>query len=226
LGGGKLLFTRCLIEALEGENSSKDAAYVTYQRLTEYLSREVESRVRERHGKSQTPIINAKDATVFNICRNSRFKPPSPKVFIISDPKDTIYLKKLKDALNVLVISGQIEQWDIEDIPPFAIIEAALEQKLEKAQFVLGLMSTNFLNSPLCLQLHKKAVLHNKPFTPILLKPCGMKYLKQFEKYINPIPRKNGVSLPLHNWGIEEDDAYLQITDAIFDMTQPKELDI
>jgi hypothetical protein len=216
------IFTNCLIEALEGENSTNDAAYITYNRITEYLSREVVKRTLEQYKQSQTPVVNIVGATVFNVCKNRKFKPPSPKVFIISDPKDNAFLVKLKEELQVLVQQKLIEQWDIEDVPPFAIVEKALEEKLEKAQYVLGLISTNFLNSPICEKLHLKTLRQSKPFTPILLKNCGYKYIPAF-KGLNLLPRKEGITLALDVWGYEVSNAYEQIRDELFNMTQPKE---
>lgn len=223
------VFTLALIEALEGKNTMDNKKYISFNDICQYLIEQVPIRAYAIKKKPQTPVFNLTDFTGFDVCfynsdvySDNSNVPLKPSVFVISDPKDTVYLRKMKDHLNILVNQGFIELSDIEDIPPFAIIEKALEQKLEQAAFVLGLMSINFLNSQLCLNLHQKAVLQNKPFTPILLKPCGMKYLDEFKGYINPIPRKNGISLPLDNWGLEEAEAYMQITDALFEMTQPK----
>ena len=217
------IFTQALIEALHGKNSA-GKEFVSFNRICEYLTEKVPLYVQEllkTNEIKQVPVFNLEKFEGFDVCYNS-YKAPNPKVFIISDPLDNLFLKKMKDYLQVLVQQGYIEQWDIEDIPPFAIVEKALEEKLEKAEFVVGLISKNFINSPICKKLHLKALMQGKTFTPVLAQICGYKYVPELKGY-NPLPRKNGVTFALNAWGEEEADAYMQITDALFEMTQPNE---
>ncbi len=216
------IFTECLVEALEGANS-KNLAFVNYLHIMEYLENQVPQRVYKIHSTKQTPVLNA-HITKFNVCFNNHFKPPSPKILIINDPKDNLYLVKLNDYLQVLKDQKLIASWSFNDIPPFANILENYKQKLQDSDFAIGIITKNFLNSDNCKVLLAEIQQKKYKFIAILAENCGYKYFPNL-KDLKILPINNGESIPVNskNWQNEE-DAYMQIVDEIFEFTQTEKI--
>lgn len=213
------IFTLALIEALEGKNTAGSKPYISFNDICQYLIEQVKIRAFQITSKLQTPVFNLTDFIGFDVCRNS-YIPPKPSVFMISDKQDNNYLEAISNSLKVLETRGLIEKWDISRIPAGAIIKDVLNQQLDKANVVLGLVSTNYLNSDICLNLQNQAILNKKPFIPIILEDC----LYELELDIanrELLPKKQGELVPVSdNLWTPKSAAYTEISRAILRQIQ------
>ena len=193
--------------------SKKEEAFVSFGDLWDYLGKEVDKRARALRGKSQTPVINARDLTHFYLCHNQVESVPAiPKVFILHDPSDNPYTEMLKDQLGGLAKRGKIQHWDPGDILHGSISQA-MDQQLQDSQIIVLLVSADYLSSDDCYDWQQKAAATGKPILPVVVRPC----LYDMDDLIDELdkePKKEGQLIPLSSWD-SQDLAMTQVAHRI-----------
>ncbi len=81
------------------------------------------------------------------------------KIFYSYSHLDVKYLEKLKKSLSILRRQGIIEDWGDRDINAGEDWKKSIDIKLEQAQIVVLLVSTNFLASDYCYDYEMKRAL-------------------------------------------------------------------
>jgi Caspase domain/TIR domain len=215
------IFTSVLIETLEGKNTMDKKKYISFEDICQYLRTEVPIRANELMKKPQTPVFNLTDFTGFDVCFNS-YVPPTPCIFIISDSQDNQYLEAISNSLKVLERRNLIEKWDISRIPSGAIVKDVLNEKIDKSDIILGLISTNYLNSDVCLRLQTRAVADDKTFVPILLEDCLYELEEEITKR-EGLPKKQGQLTAIADdaWS-SQNAAYAEISRGILRLVQSR----
>ncbi|MDZ7876799.1 MAG: TIR domain-containing protein [Saprospiraceae bacterium] len=206
------IFTLALIEALEGKNTAGNKKFVSFNDICQYLIEQVPIRTFQLSKKTQTPIFNLTDFVGFDVCYNS-YIPPKSRVFIISDPQDNAYLESVSNSLKVLETRGLIHKWSISQIPAGAIVKDVLNEKIANSDIILGLVSTNYLNSDTCLTLQTKAILEGKMLIPVILEDCLYVLEKDIESR-ELTPQKSGSLVPVVEW-IPQNAAYTEISRVV-----------
>lgn len=190
------IFTECLLEALNGNNTGKDEPYVSFAEVWSYLDKQVPARA----PRPQQPVIHAENLTGFPLCKNQvEAIPAIPKVFIVHDPADHHYLEELRKQLSVLARRGKIEHWDPTEMMAGSRISETVDHELSDSQLVVLLVSADYLYSDECYELQEKADELGKPILPVIVRDC----LYEDDDLINDLakePLLDGELIPVARW--------------------------
>ena len=141
--------------------------------------------------------------------------PPKPVNFFISySHKDEVFNDELKNHFAGLKNQGLITGWDGREISPGQDWDDEIRKKLEKADIILFLVSSDFMASEYIrdVEIHKAIERHNSghvKIIPVLLRSCDYRSL--------PIARLQVVprgARPINNWE-DKDAAYLNVVEQI-----------
>ncbi len=103
------------------------------------------------------------------------------KLFFSYSHKDEALRDELQTHLEMLKRSGAIETWHDRMIPAGDELDIAIDQKMEEADVILLLVSSDFLASKYCFDVEvKRAMERHEAGTarviPVILRPCDWKH--------------------------------------------------
>jgi WD40 repeat protein len=100
----------------------------------------------------------------------------SVTVFISYSHDDQLQMQGLRDHLTVMEVTGEAEIWTDRQIGPGADWDAEIDERLERADVVLLLLSSDFIASAYCRREMERAVARadhgDAVVIPILLRQC------------------------------------------------------
>src|SRR5262245_42210460 len=129
-------------------------------------------------GPSAPKLVTAEPAAVSALpLTESQPKPPI-QVFFSYAHKDETLRDELSNHLAILKWQGVIDEWHDRQIPAGDEWEEAIDDRINQAQVILLLISSDFLASKYCHQVEMKRALerHDKReavVIPIILRPCS-----------------------------------------------------
>lgn len=137
------------------------------------------------------------------------------QVFISYAHSDEGYLVKLKKHLSSLRLSGLIEDWDDGCIFPGDNWQKEIDSALKKADLVIFLVSSDFLDSYYCYKKEFSAALKlqqkgSLKIVPVILRDCQWQNTP-FAAF-NALPRRGTTPITLFN---NEDTGFREVADGI-----------
>lgn len=139
------------------------------------------------------------------------------KLFYSYSHDDTEYKKKLEKHLTILKRQGLLESWDDTQILPGDVWDMGINENLLKADIILLLISSSFMDSDYINDVELKIALerHQKNearVIPIILRNCFWK-IAPFAK-LQALP---AMAKPVENWK-SPDDAFTDIAKGIYNV--------
>lgn len=143
------------------------------------------------------------------------------RVFISYCHADDSYRRELEKHLKVLKRQNIIDVWSDHCIRPGEELDPAIVAAMERADFFLLLVSTDFIDSDYCIEKEMKHALERhaaKTATviPIIVRPCDWKHTELGRLKVLPTDGKAVIK-----WQIL-DEAFLNITEQLREMLQEK----
>lgn len=126
--------------------------------------------------------------------------------FLMYDNADRDQVAILKKHLSVMSQNGQISLSDMHDLPA-GVLSEQIEAALKKADYVLAMITYNFMFSS--RNLVQKARDEEKIIIPVLLNEAFME-----GTYINELKKLPSTGLPVEKWS-NRDSAYVDIVQQI-----------
>jgi hypothetical protein len=148
------------------------------------------------------------------------------KVFVSYAHEDEPYKQTLQDHLSALRKEGLIEVWHDRILEPGALFDTEIEERLDKADIVLLLVSRAFLASDYCSSKEaSRAVDRAKrgltKVVPVIVKPCdwlpapfGSEETKTPLGRFTALPTDGRPIVDRHHWG-NEDFAFLDVVEGL-----------
>jgi hypothetical protein len=141
------------------------------------------------------------------------------RLFYSYSHKDEHFREKLETHLSILKKNGYIEEWHDRQISAGHEWEEDINLKLEEADIILLLVSSNFLASDYCYDTETIRALekHDEKgavVIPIILTPCLWRESRL--KEIQSLPRDNK---PISTWS-NEDEAWLEVANGVLDIVK------
>ena len=140
-------------------------------------------------------------------------------VFIVYAPEDEVLRKKLEIHLATLQREGAIQPWHSGKIIPGEEWEQHIKQKLEAAQIILLLISSDFIASDACYneQMQQAIQQHRtrkSRVIPVLLRPADWEST-QFRRF-RVLPEN---AMPVTTWS-NQDEAFLSVVKGLRKVTE------
>ncbi len=97
------------------------------------------------------------------------------RLFISYSSKDKVYLSQFTDQLLSLRIEGWVETWDDRELQAGDKWDYVIKEQLEKSDYIILLISANFLNSEYIREIELKEALENsqKRVIPVIVDYCS-----------------------------------------------------
>jgi TIR domain/NB-ARC domain len=135
-------------------------------------------------------------------------------VFFSYAYEDEPLLQKLEMHLSVLKQQGLISTWDARQIVPGTNWAQVIDERLELAEIILLLVSTNFLASDYCYQVEMKRALERHEagqarVIPIIVRPCDWSHAPF--THLQKLPTG---SRPIVRWP-DRDEAWTNVVQGI-----------
>jgi WD40 repeat protein len=125
---------------------------------------------------SQPDMSPARRATSEEPPARPRRSGTSVTVFISYSHGDQLQMQGLRDHLTAMEVTGEAEIWTDRQIGPGADWDAAIDERLERADVVLLLLSSDFIASAYCRREMERAMSRadrgDAVVMPILLRQC------------------------------------------------------
>ncbi|HEX8022483.1 TIR domain-containing protein [Mucilaginibacter sp.] len=143
------------------------------------------------------------------------------KLFYSYSQKDEEYRDELEKSLIMLKRYNDLHEWHFRQISPGQEWDSEINQKLESADIILLLVSSDFLVSEYCYDIEvKKAVeMHETGqaiVVPVILRECDWKHENSPFKKLQALP-KNGK--PIKQWD-DRDTAFNDVTQRLKETIQ------
>jgi len=226
---GLSVFTRYLVEALEGKNTPSKHTHVSFADLWEHIGLEVPRRSRAL-GREQTPILNVQDGTFFYLCKRAGGLPPRPRLYLdYADEDFQPFVEPFITQLDYLRDGGVIEGYWHRGLIPFGNVYQQIDEQLRNCHVLVELRGPGYLNYrnrdreerqdsqyphiPLDTAIQRKM-----PRIPVILRNHLFKFDPTVKDYhLKVFPQENGQVKAVANWD-SPDNAYYEVLEKIADI--------
>ncbi len=226
---GISVFTRYLVEALEGKNTPSKKTHVSFADLWEHVGLEVPRRSRAL-GREQTPILNVQDGTFFYLCKRAGGLPPRPRLFLdYADEDFQPFVEPFITQLNYLRDGGVIEGYWHRGLIPFGNVYQQIDDQLRNCHVFVELRGPDYLNyrnrdreerrdSQYPRTPQETALQRRMPRIPVILRNHLFKFDPTIRDYhLKVFPQENGQVKAVANWD-SPDNAYYEVLEKIADI--------
>lgn len=136
------------------------------------------------------------------------------KVFISYSHKDKEYKDELESHLSMMIRNGEIDQWNDKMIEPGEKWDESINESLDKAELLIFLVSSDFLNSEYCygIETARSIAKHHEnkaTIIPVIIRHCDWQSSKLAQFQVLPLGGK-----PVREFE-DRDKAFLQVVDGI-----------
>ncbi|NOU91158.1 TIR domain-containing protein [Paenibacillus sp. LMG 31460] len=136
-------------------------------------------------------------------------------MFISYSRKDLEYKIELEKHLSILIRRYGIEVWSDKELKVGDFLDKEIEERLEKADIVILLISSDFFASYYCYEkefknAYEKQIRGDARIIPILVRPCSWKLDEYFIKFL--VFPQDGTSISEYE---NKDKAYLEIVEQM-----------
>lgn len=151
--------------------------------------------------------------------KNEKKKQPLD-VFISYAHADEEYANKLKKHLATLRRGGQINDWYDGCILPGGIWQSEIDKALKRADIILLLVSSDFLDSYFCIEKELSVALRLKRagktrIIPVILRDC--RWREESFGSFKALPRRGALPITLFK---NEDTGFREVVDGIADVVK------
>ena len=142
-----------------------------------------------------------------------------PKVFVSYAHDDSAALREMQSMLQILKKNGTIDIWTDSEILPGQNFSQVIKDSLMRANIVLLLISSSFLNSDYIWRNEMQIALKNSKegkaiVIPIILRPCLWKEVKELAE-LQALPMNDdGRLVPIVKWE-DKDEAWMKVAEGL-----------